>query len=334
MTLSIIIPVYNVGPYLEDCLNSVFSDTAALSDAYEVVAVNDGSTDESASILESYSRQHANMSVISQRNQGLSAARMTGLSHASGDYVWFVDSDDYLEPGAIDYLLERFDERSFADVLVTPLRWNDGQAQAPRTDLENVPRGSIPAKTYLKNGFQSVGAQHFILRRDLFSDPHVYFPIGLLHEDAYFGRVLLYQSKRVFVLDKALYNYRIRSGSIMTSRNIRSSYDLVKIYQLLCRFCEQSVAAKDRKWFLRNIVEGVLLESMNISAALIGENVFSAFHKRHLGLMLREYFRCGANGPFPKLLGDLSFILCPALYVRIKGEHRYISLHGKKNTLD
>lgn len=337
MTLSIIIPVFNVEPYLKECLSSVFSNTSNLSDAFEVVAVNDGSTDNSASVLDLYSRQHANMIVISQDNQGLSAARMIGLLHASGDFVWFVDSDDYLEPGAVAYLLKKIHEYSFADILVTPFKWNDGLARAIRTDLENAPCGVIPAKEYFRRGYQSVGAPHFILRRSLFSNQRLFFPPGLLHEDAYFGRVLLYLAKRLVVLDKVLYNYRVRPGSIMTGRDIRSSYDMVKIYQMLYRFCKESVDKKDRRWFLRNAVEGALLESMHISSHLIGEREFSHFHHRNLGLIVREYFRCGANRPLSKLLADLSFIICPATYVRIKGDHRYISLHeqnGKKSTLD
>lgn len=334
MKLSIIIPVFNVEPYLEECLSSVFSDTSDLSDTYEIVAVNDGSTDNSASVLELYSRQYANMHVISQENQGLSAARMMGLLHASGDFVWFVDSDDYLEPGAVAYLLKKIQEYSFADILVTPFKWNDGQAQSIRTDLENVTRGAIPAKEYFRRGYQTVGAQHFILRRSLFSNRQLFFPAGLLHEDAYFGKVLLYLAKWIVVLDKVLYNYRVRPGSIMTGRSIRSSYDLVKIYQMLYRFCKEDVDKKDRRWFLRNAVEGTLLESMHISSHLIGGREFSHFHNRNWGLIVREYLRCGANSPFFRLLGDLLFIIFPALYVRMNGEHRYISLHGKKNTFN
>ena len=93
--LSIIIPVYDVEAYLPECLDSIFSQRDALSDI-EVILVNDGSPDGSAAILEEYRKRYDNITVITQSNQGLSLARMNGLERAQGEYVWFVDSDDYL----------------------------------------------------------------------------------------------------------------------------------------------------------------------------------------------------------------------------------------------
>lgn len=100
-TISIIIPVYNVERYLRECLDSVLVDNKFTG---QVVCVNDGSTDESAAILEEYSKKYPNVEVYHQENQGQSVARNTGLDYANGKYVLFLDSDDYYRKSAIDYL--------------------------------------------------------------------------------------------------------------------------------------------------------------------------------------------------------------------------------------
>lgn len=102
-TLSIIIPVYNVEAYLKQCLDSVLVDNQFTG---QIICVNDGSTDGSLAILEAYSARYSNVEVYSQENQGQSVARNNGLDHATGDYVLFLDSDDYYSKGAIDYLIK------------------------------------------------------------------------------------------------------------------------------------------------------------------------------------------------------------------------------------
>lgn len=101
--VSVIIPVYNVEQYLTKCLDSVLTQQGA---EVEVLAINDGSTDASYEILGKYAKQYANLCVFSQSNQGVSVARNVGLDHARGDYILFVDPDDWLEPMAVSRLLE------------------------------------------------------------------------------------------------------------------------------------------------------------------------------------------------------------------------------------
>lgn len=100
-SLSIIIPVYNVEQYIKQCLDSVLVDNAFTG---QVICVNDGSTDNSLTILERYAAKFPNVEIYSQENQGQSVARNTGLDHATGDYVSFLDSDDYYSKGAIAFL--------------------------------------------------------------------------------------------------------------------------------------------------------------------------------------------------------------------------------------
>ena len=107
--VSVIIPVYNVEKYLADCLDSVVNQT--LEDV-EIICVNDGSTDSSANILERYSCEYNNITVIKQENQGLSCARNAGVLHARGEYIYFLDSDDRITANAMEemYNLAHKDE--------------------------------------------------------------------------------------------------------------------------------------------------------------------------------------------------------------------------------
>ena len=99
--ISIIIPVYNVEPYLRRCIDSVLEQT--MQD-YEIVVVNDGSTDNSGSICDQYANQYDQIRVIHKQNGGLSDARNTGIKAATGDYILFLDSDDYLDTDALEKL--------------------------------------------------------------------------------------------------------------------------------------------------------------------------------------------------------------------------------------
>lgn len=100
MKVSVIIPVYNVEKYLESCLESIKSQTFT---DYELILINDGSTDESVAIMRRYAKTDARIRIISQSNRGVSAARNLGLSVAEGDYVLFVDSDDTILPDALEH---------------------------------------------------------------------------------------------------------------------------------------------------------------------------------------------------------------------------------------
>ena len=122
MRLSIIIPVYNVEAYVGKTLESVFRTTARAED-FEVIVVNDGTRDNSMEVVRQYANR-PNITIVEQENQGLSAARMNGLAVAKGEYVWFVDSDDWLVDDGVGKVLKLLEEREGAEVLMFPIVWN------------------------------------------------------------------------------------------------------------------------------------------------------------------------------------------------------------------
>ena len=251
MRLSIIIPVYNVEPYVGKMLSSVFDTTASAED-FEVIVVNDGTKDGSMAVVRQFA-DRANLMVINQENQGLGAARMNGLSFAKGQYVWFVDSDDWLVEDGVGKVLALLTDLPERDVLMFPLLWRyeDGSKE----DYLDYSRDSIvisEGRNVVKDlRLGVVGSTRFVIPRSLFSDTRLFFPKGVLFEDVYFGGVLATVAGQFHVQTDPVYIYRIRSGSIMTALNVRSSYDMVSVHRMVIRYKEQAVNRSDWPWFDR-----------------------------------------------------------------------------------
>lgn len=214
MFLSFIVPVYNTESYLSQCLHSLLAQD---SGDYEIICVNDGSTDGSAAILASYAERHANLRVIHQPNSGVAAARNAGLSAARGQYIWFVDSDDLIRENCLSHLARTVEETP-CDLLeiggyqfVEDLS-DEERAMAARHALpDNVPGpGSVVWRSLIR--------REFLICRDLnFRHPE------LTHgEDGQFMYELSMEKPRVASLDEPLYFYRIRSGSAETAASYQS----------------------------------------------------------------------------------------------------------------
>lgn len=144
--ISIIIPVYNAEKYLKRCIDSILSQSFK---KYEIILVNDGSTDNSLHICSSYAILYNNVLLVSQRNSGVSSARNKGLSHAMGEYVMFVDSDDYMLPGMCEMMVNKL-ESSNADCVICGTTETWGGLWAP---AEDVDYGDLPAfkKDFVKH---------------------------------------------------------------------------------------------------------------------------------------------------------------------------------------
>ena len=227
MKLSIIVPVYNVAPYLRKCVDSLI--TQDISD-YEIILVDDGSTDDSGAIADelvdafrlSPLASRLEMRVIHQANAGLSAARNTGIAAAQGQYMLFVDSDDYLQPNTLGTLLNQA-ERDNLDVL--RFRYQNvkesGEAFVPhegmKTDYNDY--SSIPTDglTFLNERmWVQCYAVQFLVRREIVLLEQ--FTPGIYFEDTDWTPRMLLRAKRVASTDMVVYNYLWREGSITLSQ--------------------------------------------------------------------------------------------------------------------
>ena len=233
--ISVIIPVYNVENYLKECLDSVVNQTF---EDIEIISVDDGSTDESLSILKRYWRHDSRFTIISQENKGPSAARNAGLKVAKGDYIYFLDSDDYIELDTLQELYAQASEKDLDMVLFKTCCFHDGSKEKFTNEyfemsfLEDLVNENIFSYEDLDQKVYdlavTMGSTFF--KRDLISD--LIFPEGLIFEDNSFFIEAILNAKRVFFFDKYLYHKRERRNSITVDGSCNFS-DIIEIRNIL-----------------------------------------------------------------------------------------------------
>ena len=235
MKFSIIVPVYNVEKYLRECLNSVLVQTYP---EYEVICINDGSTDGSQMILEEYKKTHEKISVITQLNIGLSGARNTGIKVAKGDYLFFLDSDDYIEPNTLEILAQKQEGEDL--VCFNGRRvFENGETEEPDAGIDD---SSLSGWEYyikyslLSRKFHFVCTVLRLYRREYLLKNDLFFEEGIYHEDNLFTPIACYYAQRVKVIPDCLYIYRIREGSIMQTVNVQRIYDMITVANKLSDF--------------------------------------------------------------------------------------------------
>lgn len=223
-SVSVIVPIYNVAPYLAQCLESVVSQTLA---NIEIICVNDGSTDGSAEILAAYAEKDPRIRQINQANCGLSAARNVGSAIAKGQYIYFLDSDDYIASNAMEELYDfarkhdldllAFDGRSFFE--------DDDVRYAARHyenfyQRKNVYHGVSTGVTLFtamsaSNDYWTSVCLQFI-KREFYRSAGLKFHEGILHEDHLFSLLCYLKALRAAHVSREYFFRRVRAGSIMT----------------------------------------------------------------------------------------------------------------------
>lgn len=236
MIFSIIIPIYNVAKYLPKCLDSVLGQSFT---DFEVICVNDGSSDDSLSVLEQYAARDARIKVISQANGGLSAARNTGSNHSQGDYVFFLDSDDWIEPEALKILSEKLSDEDM--VCFSGRRYIEAENKYEEPDKMELESDISGWDYYQKHALESrkfafVCVVLRLYRRQFLQENDLKFTEGIYHEDNMFTPVVCYYAKKVKVIPDCLYDYRVRRDSIMTTRSIKHRKDILYIANTLSEF--------------------------------------------------------------------------------------------------
>lgn len=228
--ISVIVPIYNVELYLETCIKSICRQTYK---QLEIILINDGSTDGSEAICLEYAKMDSRIHYYKKENGGLSDARNYGIIRASGGYLAFVDSDDWIEPNFIQSLYESI-LREGASVAVTGYNRVDAFGCILETDLlpteQTVLSGREVCKQILEsNGYRFVVVWNKLYKKELFKFLH--FEKGKLHEDEYFTYRLLYDVEKVAVVQECLYQYVERDNSITTSKMSEHRFNCLVEYQ-------------------------------------------------------------------------------------------------------
>ncbi|MBQ8301255.1 MAG: glycosyltransferase [Clostridia bacterium] len=260
--ISVIVPVYNVEKYIEKCLDSIINQTYK---NLEIILIDDGSTDNSCRICDEYALRDERFTVVHNENGGVSVARNAGLKKATGEYIMFVDSDDYVESDIAEVLMNltlQYD----ADISMCSFKYADTDGNTRnQTDLA-VAEGCISGDEFWQcfySGGRTIGVTLWakLYKRSLWQDIH--FPDGKLHEDEFVTHSLVKKCKNIAVTKKPLYYYVQREGSIMNTQFMTQNFDAAEGILVRCRyFYEQKEfdnAAKSLTMAMYNIIRGLNL---------------------------------------------------------------------------
>lgn len=221
--ISVIVPVYKVEPYLNRCVASIVQQTFR---DLEIILVDDGSPDQCGNLCEEWAQRDNRIQVIHQKNAGLSAARNAGLDRATGEYLAFLDSDDYIEPDMLEHLLNAITDAR-AELSVCNFVYEFESKEMRESVWEKLPKNyqfqerqilSGPEYLHLmRNDLYTVCevAWNKLYRRECFEN--VRYPIGRYHEDEFVICPLVYPMKRIVCIPVVGYHYLQRSMSIMGS---------------------------------------------------------------------------------------------------------------------
>lgn len=209
--LSFIIPAYNSKRYIDTCLKSILNQTC---DDFEIVIINDGSSDNTLEVLENYQKKYNNIRIFSQENAGISAARNHGIEVASGEYITFVDHDDVIASDYVEKVKKKINQ-SKSDMLVfgyDTIDQNNKRINTIRVseDLE-----------WVRWGVCTVWL--IVAKRELYMKYNIRFPQGLFNEDIPVAIKLSYYCENICALDEVLYHYRVYVGN--TSSNIHKKFN-------------------------------------------------------------------------------------------------------------
>lgn len=230
LDVSVIVPIYNVELYLQECLDSILKQTGC---TFEVICVDDGSTDETPQILKAIAETDSRIRVITQENQGVSVARNRGLEVATGRYVVFMDSDDALAENALEPLVRLADKEQLDHIVFEAKVFADNRGgkvdpkQVAKEEryhtlkdaslLNRVYCGEILFQKLMDTKSFYATTQVRMLRRELIEENNLRFIVGILHEDNHFTPLALLLAKRAMAIPEKYFLRRLRGGSIVTS---------------------------------------------------------------------------------------------------------------------
>lgn len=234
--LSLIIPVYNVESYIYKCLESAINQTMR---EIEIIIVNDGSTDSSETIIMEFIQKDDRIVYISQHNQGLSCARNAGIKRAKGEYIAFLDSDDWIEP---TFLEDMYNQAIITNSDIVMCNYSrvfekTGKVSPVHRNIKDTIFSSEEAvhKIILDISIQNY-AWDKIYRKNLFIDNNVFYPMKMYYEDMPTTFRLFFYANQIAYVDKSLYNYLQRDNSITRSFGDKHINDIIHALYLMKDF--------------------------------------------------------------------------------------------------
>lgn len=258
---SFIVPVYNTEKYLKKCLDSLVNQTYK---DFEIIVVNDGSTDKSSNIISKYQKKYKNIIVIDKENEGLSMARNRGVQKSSGKYIIFVDSDDYVSNKLLEEVDKKIDD---SDILRFQIATEDEEYTKINEYHEEGFESmcGYDAFKYLSSYHFVEPAWCYVIRKNYYIENKFSFKKGVYHED--FGLIpyVIYKARKVKSIDFIGYYYIQRNGSIMNNndykKTVKKAFDMLEQYKTM-RLFAKNINRKNNldDYFLSYISNSVIVK--------------------------------------------------------------------------
>lgn len=262
---SFIVPVYNTEKYLKKCLDSLVNQTYK---DFEIIVVNDGSTDKSSNIISKYQKKYKNIIVIDKENEGLSMARNRGVQKSSGKYIIFVDSDDYVSNKLLEEVDKKIDD---SDILRFQIATEDEEYTKINEYHEEGFESmcGYDAFKYLSSYHFVEPAWCFVIRKNYYIENKFSFKKGVYHED--FGLIpyVIYKARKVKSIDFIGYYYIQRNGSIMNNndykKTVKKAFDMLEQYKTM-RLFAKNINRKNNldDYFLSYISNSVIVKAREL----------------------------------------------------------------------
>lgn len=328
--LSIIIPVYNVAPYVGVCVDSIYRQGIKEED-FEVILINDGSTDNSLQIITEIEKQHTNITILTQKNQGVSISRNEGIRRATGKFILFLDSDDLLIPNTLCHLLEY------------ALKYNTDMVQGRFIKLNNeeiengeFPHSTLPDKekidTWIKSGEKAFIEDYhsyesyvwvFLFKREFIRKNKLSFLEHKYFEDILFTTTSILKAESFLPLPILFYAYRQHDNSIMSTINVTKLCSMNDIIQNLCLLLDDKTLSTQ----IRTKLEENIYASFSVNLWYLSHHRDLYPHRKEVINDLRQkvphlFFR----NSYKQRLASFCFKYMPSLYVSFRyyfARHKY-----------
>lgn len=320
--LSIIVPVYNVEKYLCQCLDSIVNQTIA---DIEVICVNDGSCDHSLNILEEYKQKDSRIHIISKENDGLGAARNTGINAAQGDYIGFVDSDDFIELDMFQKLYERA-VATEADVAIGNIRLfhdDTSKIESYREEKRYKEIAALNVFTVREAPWilENIGVWDRIYKRNFIERYSLRNPEHVIYEDALFSFQTSILASKITLVSDAYYIYRKGTGTAITDREIKNNaykFDFLTNCKAIKEFMFTNMVYEAFKEnYLNYFYKNALWHQSNI----LNYVKFKDFYIRARRLTTCQdlfcYCHCGCSSWKARLYAIFLFLNCPWLCYKL-----------------
>ncbi|MGL5057386.1 MAG: glycosyltransferase [Fusobacteriaceae bacterium] len=281
--VSVVIPVYNVELYLKEALDSVINQTLK---EIEIIVVNDGSTDGSFEIIKEYKEKDSRIVVIDQKNQGLSCARNSGLRKAYGEYIYFMDSDDYISLDTLEICYKKslandldfvfFDAQSFTNdnIDISGFDYDRSSTVSEKNLFSGV---EILKELLDKKKYRSAAVLNFI-KLDYLKKIDLEFYPGILHEDELFTFILFIFAKKTSYINRKFFQRRVRPNSIMTNqKGEKNMFGYITVAKELKKIRE--IEKDNEKRLLLDIKIGDMISSSISLSKYLDKNLQKKYKK-------------------------------------------------------